>query len=231
MAVTFPSLAKPVEPPRFVLQNPSRSGGVALNGMEQTVTSGAERWRASGSFMVMEKEAILQFDAFLTAMLGRAGEVELPTFSGRSANWPIEEYNGRPTGRVLHPGITRRPELNGTAYEDPEVPASSEIIAQTVGSAALGATSLTMQITQGSPFMPGQMFGIGQRLYRALAVTLSGNFTGVAFRPKLRAAVPAATLVRLSRPVCLMKFASDDEGSDLDTLFGGPVTLNFVEAF
>lgn len=231
MPVTWPSLSPPTAPLRFTLQNPSRSGGVALNGMEQTVASGAERWRAYGAFNVFGKAAMLQFDAFLTEMLGRAGETEVPTFSGRLANWPLELHLGQETGRVLHPGITRRKELDGTVYEDPEVPAASEIIAQTVSSAALGATSITIIISQGSPLVAGQLFGIDDRLYRAYSVTPSGSNLVVSFRPKLRVAVASATTVKLSRPVCLMKLASDDEGRELGTLRGGVVGLEFIEAF
>lgn len=235
MAANWPTFLRPTRPLiRFILQNPSRSGGVALNGMEQTVSSGAERWRASGAFLCYGKDAVLQFERFLTEMLGRSGEVNVPTFSGYHANWPNEYVGGdvtKPTGRVLHPGITRRKSLDGTAFEDPEVPTASEIIA-TAGSASLAATSIVITVTQGRAIRIGQLFGIGSRLYRAYAVTtpVAGAQT-VDFRPKLRIAVTAGATVRFSRPVCVMKFASDDEGSELDPFFGGPVVLNFVEAF
>lgn len=231
MSIAWPSLSLPQLPPRFVLQNPTRSGGAALNGMEQTIASGAERWRALGTFKVFGKAAMLEFEAFLTAMLGRAGEVEVPTFCGRLANWPLETHLGQATGRVLHPGITRNKALDGTAYEDPEIPAASEIIAQTAAAAALGATTITIHISQGSPLNAGQLFGIGDRLYRSISVTPSASNVIVTFRPKLRAAVAGATSIKLTRPVCLMKFASDDEGRDLDTLRGGVVSLEFIEAF
>lgn len=223
---TFPGLARARKSPQFMLQNPSRSGGIALNGQEQTVSSGAERWRATIPLFVTGRAALLEFHAFIASMLGQAGEVLVPTFSGRFANWPLETFNGELTGRVLHPGITRRKSLDGTIYEDPEVPSTSAITA-TAGAASLGATSIVITVSQGQAMQPGQLFGIGQRLYRAL--TVSG--ATVTFRPKLRVAVTSGTAVLLTRPLCLMKFASDDEGADLDHLFGGPVTLNFVEAF
>lgn len=232
MAATWPSLLRPTRPLiRFMIQNPSRSGGVSLNGMEQTVASGAERWQAQGSFLCLGKAAILDFERFLVEMSGRGNEVAVPTYSGRQANWPLQYHNGAPTGRVLHPGNTRNKALNGTAYADAEIPSASEIVA-TAGAASLNATSIVITVTQGRAIAAGQLFGIGQRLYRAMTVTapVAGAQT-VTFRPKLRAAVSGGATVLFTRPVCLMKFASDDQGQELDILSGGPVTLNFVEAF
>lgn len=100
--VTWPSLLKPTRPViRFTLQNASRTGGVALNGQEQVISSGAERWRATGAFRLRGVTAALQFEDFVTQMLGRSGTVNVPTFSGRFANWPVEN------GIVLSPWVTR----------------------------------------------------------------------------------------------------------------------------
>lgn len=228
MPETFPPLLRPVGgPPKFMLENPSRSGGIALNGMEQTMASGAERWRCSGVWRAFGKSAILQFEAFLANMNGRAGEVLVPTFSGRIANWPIDTY-----GRVLDPGFTRNKLLDGTAYEDPAVPPISEIVATLGASVAIRVTQLSINMTQGSAIRAGQLFGLANRVYRIRSiVSVVGTVTTVTFGPPLRAAATLGAAITFTRPVCLMKFATDDQGSEFDTGFGGQVSLEFVETF
>lgn len=228
MAETFPPLLRPVvAPPRFTLDNPSRSGGVALNGMEQTVSSGAERWRCRGTWRAFGKDAVLQVEAFLANMNGRSGEALVPTFSGRIANWPVDAY-----GRVLHPGNTRDKNLDGTAYENPAIPPSSAVTAVLSANAALRAVQIGINMTQGSVIRAGQLFGLANRLYRIKTiVSVIGSVTTVTFQPPLRVAALTGAAITFTRPLCTMKFASDDQGAEFDTGRGGVLSLEFVEAF
>lgn len=228
MPETFPPLLRNVGgPPRFFLENISRSGGVALNGMEQTVASSAGRWRCRGTWRALGKSAILQFEAFLANMDGRAGEVLVPTCSGRTANWPVDIY-----GRVLDPGFTRNKLLDGSAHESPAIPSASEIVTTLNSSVAVHVTQLTINMTQGSAIRAGQLFGLANRLYRVRSImSVVGSVTTVTFGPPLRAAATVGAAITFTRPLCTMKFASDDQGSEFDTGRGGLVSLEFVEAF
>lgn len=228
MAETFPPLLRPVGgPPRFMVVNNSRSGGVALNGMEQTVSSDSGRWNCRGTWRAFGKSAILQFETFLANMNGRAGEALVPTFSGRTTNWPVDVY-----GRVLDPGFTRNKLLDGTAYADPAVPPISEVVATLNASVAVHVTQLAINMTQGSAIRPGQLFGLANRLYQVRTiVSVVGVVTTLTFRPSLRAAATLGAAITFTRPICTMKFASDDQGAEFDTGRGGLVSLEFVESF
>lgn len=228
MAETFPSLLRPIgSPPRFFPEHQSRSGGAALNGTEQTVASGAERWHCRGAWLARGKDAILQVEAFLAAMDGRSNEAIVPAFSGRLVNWPVDAF-----GRVLHPGFTRRDELDGTAYADPEIPTASAVNATLNANAALRAVQIAINMTQGSAIRAGQYFTIANRLYRIRTiVSVVGSVTTLTFRPTLRAAALSGAAVIFTRPVCTMKFASDDQGAEFDTFRGGAISLEFVESF
>lgn len=231
--VTWPDLLTPTRPVlRFTLQNPTRSGGVALNGQEQVIYSAAERWQAKGAFYIRGREAALQFESFLTAMGGRSGVVAVPTFSGRFVNWPVEN------GVMLTPRVARDPGLDGTVYQEPginatgSVPAASVVSATIFNALAVGDTSCEIIVSQGGLIQAGQLFGFtSNHVHRA--ITASEPFDGaqvVTFRPKVRVSRIAGSVVRVHRPLCDMRFASDDEGQDFDG-WGGPVTMNFVEAF
>lgn len=212
----------------FWLENPSRSGGVALNGSEQTIVSPAARWRAAWIVPITEDDQVLAARAFADALAGKANAALVPTFDGLRLSWPVDGY-----GRVLHPGTTRRRQLDGTAFADPAIPAASEILATVNANAGLNATQIAINVTQGEPLKAGQFFGIGERLHRIKAlVGAAGTVQSVAIVPPLRAAAPAGTVVRITRPVCRMKQVADDGGiGTLDMLRFADVTLEFREDF
>jgi len=228
MAVAFPASLRQPRSVLFALQNSSRSGGVALNGMEQTVSSAAERWRAQLEFRIKTTEQILEVRAWVAALDGRAGEVLLPVFDGRRANWPEDTW-----GRTLHPRFTRRWQLDGTAYEDPEIPAASAIIATVAAGTPRGSTAIGIDVTQGEPLRAGQYFSIANRLYIITAITNTvGTIQVCNIRPRTRAVAVTGDPVVLDRPVATMKLASDDQGElMLDGLRFADLSLSFVEAF
>lgn len=228
MSEAWPELLKPVSF-GFWPENASRSGGPALNGAEQTVASGAGRWRAAGTFRVRNDAQVRAARAFFAKVQGRAVEIRLPAFDGRRANWPIDAQ-----GRVLHPGATRRKALDGTVYEDPEIPPQSEIIATLNVGAAIGVSQTQINMTQGSPLRIGQYFGLGpDRLYIINEiVNVAGSVTTVRFWPPIREAGTLGQEVRLTRPQCLVKLLSDENVlRELELLRFADLTLEFRESF
>lgn len=219
----------------FWLENLSVSGGVALNGQEQNVFGESMRWRARGNFYFRTADQIRQGRKLFARLQGKAGTLLVPTFDGKRASWPLEIFDGnKPTGVVLHPGVTREPLLEGTAYQSPAIPAKSEIICELTANAALRATSVNMTFAQGGPPKVGQYFGIALKLYIVRTVTgpSSGDVYTVTFLPPLRAAALDGAVVKWTRPVCEMRQASDDQGlRELQGLRYADISLEFVEDF
>lgn len=226
----WPSDLKPISW-GFWPENADRSGGVTMAGGEQVVTSPGGRWRASGLFAVRTKAQVLALRALALNAQGRANNILVPGFDGRRLSWPLEAYNGELTGRILTPGVTRRRQLDGTIYEDPEIPAASAIHATVNTNAAIRATTLLINRTQGAAFVAGQFFGIGTRLYGIASIAgVAGAVTTCVIWPPLRAAATATTPVLFTRPVCVMRLA-DPQGllKELQLLSFADLQVEFVE--
>lgn len=206
---------------------PSRTGGQSTVGSEQTVVSGSGRWTATVTLALRNDDQVLAARGLLWQLEGTANDVLVPAFDARRASWPTDAQ-----GRVLHPGFTRRPPIDGTAYEDPAIPAASAILVTVNSSAARRARSMTMLVGQGGAPRVGQHFGIGQRLYGITSVAMAGSVATVGFWPELRAAAVPGTDILFTRPVCRMRLADPDDGRlVLKHLRTGPLTLDFIERF
>lgn len=217
----------------FWLENPSRSGGVSLNGVEQNVVSLAMRWRARGRFRFRTKTEILAARALFTKLQGKAGTILVPFFDGKRVSWPIQEATQGTTDVVLTPGRTRNKRLDGTPYEDPEVPSASEINATVVGSAPIRSVQMDIAITQGGDPLAGQYFGIGNHGYVIHEVLpTSGDGFALYFLPPLREAVTNGMTVKFTRPVVEMRQMTDDQGiQELEAMRFAEITLDFIEVF
>lgn len=209
----------------FSIQNVSRSGGAATNGQEQIVASGAGRWAAQLSGIpIKNDDAILAWRAFHIGLRGRAGTVLVPAFDWFRANWPVDAY-----GRTLDPTFTRRKRLDGTQFEDPEIPPQSQVNATFAAAAARRSTTVQITVSQGSAIRAGQYFSPAPgRLHLITAIV---NATTFSIMPPLRDAVTMGQAVDFTRPTCEMRLTSDDEGRlDLEVARWGFVDLNFVES-
>lgn len=225
MSIAWPDTWKPIDG-GFFLDNPSRGGGPGIDGREQTVASMGMRWRAQFRFAVRTREQVLDGRALFGLLLGRANAVALPVFDGLRAPWPTLY------GERLHPGRTREKELDGTIYEDDEIPSRSAINATVSGLTALGATSIVVAVTQGGTPRSGQYFGVGERAHLITGVAGGSTPYTLTFVPPLRAAVANGATVLFADPVCAMKQVADDQGlKTLQLLRFGDLTLDFVEDF
>jgi hypothetical protein len=228
MGLAWPDALVNVTRTRFELQNVSRGGGVAMNGTEQRVYNPDQRWIASVTMSIRNKEQVFAFRALMARADGSAGIIDLPAFEKHRANWPKDAY-----GRTLSPKFTRRRELDGTIYEDPDIPAASAITATVSGAHALRATTLAISLTQGEPFHHGQFVSIAGHLYiLRWPVSTVGSVYTFEIRPPLRTAIAGGATVEVAWPTCEMRLASDDQtGLDLDLLKFAEPSLSFVEWF
>ncbi len=218
-AAVFPSRAL------FHPENQSRSGGASLTGSEQVTVSNSGRWRANLTLPVLTEESVLAWRAFVSLMEGRAGTCLVPKWE----RYGVRNMNGREFDQqpVAEYGEdTLNFDLSGFAQ-------SEFNHAQLHVPAAAGATQLRLIINDGDGPRPGQYIGIGQRLYMVQSAwqeTETGPLR-VQIWPRLRASAVMAERVILDRPVCLMRFATDQTGElELDMGRWGTAGLELVEA-
>jgi hypothetical protein len=228
MGLAWPAALVNVTRARFQLENVSRGGGAAMNGSEQRVYNPDQRWIASITVPIRNKEQVFAFRALMARADGSAGIIDVPAFEKHRANWPVDAY-----GRKLSPKFTRRRELDGTIYEDPAIPTASAITATVSGAHAIRATTLAISLTQGSPLHYGQYVSIAGHLYiLRWPVSTVGSVYTFEIRPPLRVAAAAGATVEVANPTCEMRLASDDQtGLDLDLLKFAEPSLSFIEYF
>lgn len=209
----------------FRPESQSRSGGLSLTGSEQLTVSNAGRWKARVTVVVRGEASNLALRALVAGMEGRVGTVLVPKWE----RFRPRDDNGREFSQAQSVGYSCTDfnfDLSGFGQSD-------EVHARFTDAAAQGATLAFLDIVDGEGPRPGHYFGVGNRIYRCASVSQvsEGDPTQVQFWPRLREAAAVDTPAILDRPVCLMRFADDNQGEAALNLAGsGLVTMEFVEA-
>lgn len=202
------------------------SGGQALSGDEDVIaTDGGGRWQITYSGINLRTaEQERKWDAWASHLAGGARAIYVPLVSLRTAPRPVAGV-----------GLARPSAIYA---DDPYFPtevrfASPYIVAQTVGAAALRATTLTILVTQGARIQGGEKFSINGRAHKIERVTARNGMQATCIiSPPTRAAIGAGTAVEFGWPYVQCKAAI---GQDLipDMSFGrnGAVSVTFVEDF
>lgn len=224
-AITWPSAIFPAKA-LFHPENQSRSGGLSLTGSEQFTVSNAGRWRAKLTMPLLSDQSILSWRSFVSLMEGRAGTVLVPKWD----NYGVRDSNGREMSEVQTIGF----DDGGLNFDLSGFSQSDDVLhAQLAIPAAAGATQLSIIVNDGPGPRPGQYIGIGDRLYLVQLAweVVEGGPIQAQVWPRLRRSAAMAERVILDRPVCLMRFASDQTGElDLDMGRWGAPGLELVEA-
>lgn len=223
MQATFPHLALWQEV-QFSLTGQSLEGRQSISGAETVIPTLRGRWSASASFVLKGEGAVLQWQAFLAQMEGRIGTTLVPARS----RWRPRDRDGHAIAFCQTGGLADAQSHEHFGF------ANTLISYMTVAAAApLRATQIDVRNLNTTGLRPGQFFSIGERLHRVQAHWQPGaeGTSRLMFQPPLRAAVGAGTRVDLGRPVCKMRFATDDEGLFDQSMPVLPrVQVNFVEA-
>ena len=237
----------------------SRSGGRSINGSEQVIGSASGFWKAALNLHVYDEMRTLQWRAFYASVDGMAGEFLAPCISryrpydenglmlsGERAapmDYDTDGHEGwgwantEPTymwtmGDAARRGtrlIDRHPRVVGLRpghYFG--IGDRLYLVARTWQLESVQTNATGGEMRYGADQM---QFGDDDLIYGDQTYARTGeNVQVVEFWPHLRAAVPSGTPLILGRPVCRMRFASDDTGA-LDQGAGtyGTVTLDLAE--
>lgn len=200
----------------------SVSGGVALNGFSQVVTSDAGIWKATFEQVVIyNSDQVKAWRAIRAHAEGRLNPILISLCEG--AIRPLQEPGQRPFPPVPH---------GDNAFFRDETGYRNGIISVRLShGAALRATVLMLSKIACGSLEPGQRFSLGERLYEIRKVfSQNANQAEVAVWPPLREAVGAGTDANFDRPVLRVRLATDEEMDlmlDLNR-FALP-TVNFLE--
>ena len=226
MQATFPHLARWVSV-NFRLAGQALEAQQGISGAETIVPTLRGRWTASATMWAHGEAAVLQWQAFLAQMQGRIGTTLVPAFSHHRP----KDRDGHDVGFAGVANIADAETMDHFGLANPPL----EMVRVNLN-ASLRATRIEVRYPNSTGLRPGHFFSIGDRLHQAQAVHKSrdsenGPRYAVHFQPPLRAPVLAGDLVEVARPVCRMRFASEDEGQFEQTI-GGVMraTVNFVEA-
>ena len=209
MRTNFPSLASVLDAKVYMIGQTLETQE-SITGVDTITPTMRGRWKADFVFSFRGDDADVEWQGFLAQMDGRTGTVRVPVSGYR-----------RPRDRLGRP-LPFCPDVAAPS------PPSRVVVAAT---APLRSTSLQLDVLDTTGLRPGHFFSIGDRLYRVRTSIESSSRAEVTFTPPLRAAALAGTHVEIDRPTCLMRFATDEEGSN-GSRGTAPfqATVSFVEA-
>lgn len=214
-------------PPREIVADiapRSMAAPAAVSGVQQVVASDAGLWKvAFGGIPVVNGNAVLTWRAIAATLEGRIQPILVPLSHWYQPEPPNAEALGlwEPVGHSDNTRFT-----DGTGYR------GSVNDVRLLSAVASRAVSAMFNVyAAGAKMQPGQIFSLGERLYRLRTVTwTSATVAAVTFRPPAREAAVAGQRVELDDPVCRMRLASDAE-MDLPLDYGrwSFPTVNFIE--
>lgn len=221
MRATFPhQLLWQDVTPRFV--GASLESQRSISGVETIVPTMSGHWEVDCALAIHDEAGQLAWQAFLAQMEGRIGTTLVPL---RTRARP-KDRNGR--GTPVH-GIA---DLAGAQTWEHFAFESAPVATMALAAAApLRATTIKVAGGNTTGLRPGQFFSLGERLYRVQHHWQDADGTSnLMIQPPLRQALATAALV-LDRPVCLMRFATEEDGKFDHLQDRMPhVTCRFVEA-
>lgn len=204
----------------------TRSGGVAINGVEQIISPLSQRWRWSVTIPIRRKDQARSLRVLLSQLQGRYGYLRMRVCDqyrisrSEMGATPITSEHGVPHG-------------DGAYFSDDEGYHLAGGTTQPVEAAAEGATSLILDTD--IPLVTGTFFSINDWLYVIETIDDPadlddpGTQRTIHFAPPLREAVTNEDDVNFDA-VCLWQLTADDAGSlPLSAGRRGTVTLNLIE--
>lgn len=211
--------------PRNRLVDPayrSVSGGTAINGFTQVVSSDAGIWKATFEAIAIRNfSEVKVWRAIRAHSEGRLNPILISLCEGSI----------RPLADPSQKSIPPVPHSDAAFFDDNSGYLSPNINIKIAQNAGLRATALTLNKIRSGALEPGQRFSVGERLYEIRkVVSQSSSQAEIAIWPPLREAVAAGADANFDRPVLRVRLATDGEMDLMLELnkFASP-TVNFLE--
>lgn len=224
MTIEWPIAALPPQSINVDIASRTLAGPASISGVSQVTASDAGLWSIAYSNIVVHgNKMIVLWQAIAAKVEGRLNPilVSIPVKGRRPV--PAEAEAA---------GLYNQVAFSDDALFDDDTGFLNTVIDVVLSApAAARAVSASVTIAYADTLNPGQLFSIGERLYRLHSVDYTGAGTAnISFRPPLREAVAAGDRLEFDRPKCRVKLVSD-QGMDLP--FGANLTVfptvNFIE--
>lgn len=204
------------------LRNMSVSGGRGPSGGEQVSRGPGGYWEFNGNgFGLKSASEIRAWRATIAGLDGRAGRILMTPFDG------LQQPLGYPVSV---------PWEEEDILWDPDTPWESGVTNIAVdGDTAQGATSINVTWTGTGPtsgiYFSARVGSLYTFHWVSRLVSTGDTSATLTIRPRLRIALPDATLLEFDDPRCLMQLATDDEGELMvQAASTGRPNLRLVEA-
>lgn len=199
------------------IERQTLKGGTSLSGEQDVVSAdgGGRVFAEFGSGQLVDREQVLAWRALLTILEEGVTRIIVPFCDIRHTPYGVPH---------------RVPHSDQTPFDDDSLYDGGKPDAHSLGGADLRATTLSVALTAARPLLGGEWFSIehatkGWRAYRV--ATVDGNT--ITFRPPLREAISANTVLEFGEPRCLM--VQDAQASaKIDYGRYGEAAIRFVEA-
>lgn len=222
MTLVWPIAALPPQAINADIAPRSLAGPAALSGGGQVTSSDAGLWRVVyANIVVHGNQKLVLWHAIAAKLEGRAVPIVVP----------IPARGRRPTPAGADESYADVPHSDDSTFSDGTGYVGSTIEVALAAPVALRAVTATVDVAYAGELQPGQIFSIGERLYRLHSVAyVDADTAQIEFRPPLREAAEAGARLDFDRPVCRVRLVSDQE---MDLPFGANLTvfptLNFIE--
>ena len=218
MTIRWPRHQLPPQQPVFHLRGMNISGPIA-DGAADVIAGDNGYWVATyGSVVVTTRERVMTFNAIASMLEGRLYPILVPYCRA------FQPVDATATYEPL-------PHDDDTLFSDETGYVGSGTDVRMTADRPERAVTGSVTIAYGDTIQPGQVFSLGERMYRLKSVIYTSPTTAnIKWQPTLRDAVAAGAELDFTDPVCRMRLASDDEMMlSLDMNRRGFPTVNFVE--
>lgn len=222
MRATFPHLAF-WQAGRFEMTGQAMAAPQGITGAQTVVATMRGRWKATATFFLHNEAAYLQWETFVGQMQGQLGTTLVPAWAPHLP----KDRNGNDLSFDDIANLQDAQTWEHFGFEN--TPLNRITLA---AAASLRATQLSLNLFDTTGIRPGHKIGIGERMHRVLSHwEPSAGAHRILIDPPMRTAAGAGTRLEIERPVCLMRFASEAEGTiDHTPNAAKTATVNFVEA-
>lgn len=200
----------------------TRSGGRTLGGTKPSYRTDLGPWNINLENIILSTtEQKRAWNAICAYLGGTSGRIAIPAWAIDTAPYA--------SGLVESGSLIKH--SDDTLFSDGAYYSQGPIDIISVGTTAVGATEISMQIINGYADLSGVLFSYNHALYKTGQVTnISGDIWTVRITPTVRDLIPNGADLEFHRPTCLCNLVSDTgmkRGPNPDRV--EKLTVSFIE--